>query len=172
MAGFRPRTPPPPPPPPPPPRPMPQADSRDICIPVSGGSYVTAQGDMCMARSNFTGTISVSTDSQGRRTVREVGRRVIKEEIKKEVTEDPPALPPFTSLVRRSRSPPPRPPLPRSGVSRTPLPPPPRWVSPQPQRPETPPPPYQGIIVTEAPRSPSPYGEVKVEQLPIGVLGN
>ena len=126
-------------------------------------------------RSNFTGSVTVYTDSQGRRTVREVGRRVIKEEIKKEVAEEPPALPPFTSLVRRSRSPPPRPPLPRSGTNRTPppRPPPPRWVSPRPQRTESPPPPYQGIIVTEVPRSPPPpYGKVKVESNPIGVRGN
>ena len=104
-----------PPPPPPQPRPIPAPDSRSIWIPVSDGNYVTAQGDVCMVRSNFTGTVSVSTDSQGRRTVREVGRRVIKEEMKKEnAEEEPPALPPFTSLMRRGprTPPPPRPPLP------------------------------------------------------------
>ena len=61
-----------------------------------------------MVRSNFTGTVTVSTDSQGRRTVREVGRRIIKEEVKKEnAEEERHALPPFTSLMRRGpRTPP------------------------------------------------------------------
>ena len=153
LSGFRPRTPPPPTPPQPPrpprtpsppPRPVPHEDSsrgRDIWIPVSDGSYVTASGNVCVVRSNFTGSVTVSTDSQGRRTVREVGRRIIKEEIKKAVEEEEqPALPPFTSLMQRSRTPPPRPPLPRSGIGRTPSPrpPPPRWVSPLPQRAESP----------------------------------
>lgn len=119
LSGFRPRTPPPPPPPqpprpprtpsppppPPPPRPIPAPDSRSVWIPVSDGSYVTAQGDVCIVRSSFTGNVTVSTDSQGRRTVREVGRRIIKEEVKKEnAEEEPPTLPPFTSLMRRGPS--------------------------------------------------------------------
>ena len=122
------------PPPPPSPRRMPPADSsraRDVWIPVSDGSYVTANG---IIRSNFTGRISVTRDSQGRRVVKEVGTRIEKEEPKEE-----PALPPFTSLMRRgSRTPPPRPPPPRSGAAAAaaagntppPRPPPPRWVSP------------------------------------------
>ena len=158
MSGFRPRTPPPPPPPqpprpprtpspPPPPRPIPAPDSRSVWIPVSAdGSYVTAEGNVCMVRSNFTGTVTVSTDSQGRRTVREVGRRIIKEEVKKEnAEEERPALPTFTSLMRRGprTPPPPRPPPPTVNASgggspwlstRNPptRPPPPRWVSPLP----------------------------------------
>ena len=82
-------------------------------LPRRDGSYITADGNVCVVRSNFTGSVTVSTDSEGRRTVREVGRRVIKEEVKKEVAEDPPALPPFTSFMRGPRTPPPpRPPLP------------------------------------------------------------
>ena len=120
-----------------------------------------------MVRSNFTGSVTVSTDSQGRRTVKEVGRRVIKEEVKKEQEEEEPTLPPFTSLMRRgTRTPPPRPPPPRFGAS----------ASPVPQRAESPPPPYQGIIVSEVPQRPQspppPYGEVKKEQNAIGVRGN
>lgn len=179
-APQRPRT-----PSPPSPRPMPQADSRrrDIWVPVGDGSYITANGDVCVVRSNFTGSVTVSTDGQGRRVVREVGKRIIKEEVKKEPLGEESALPPFTSLMRgpRTSTPPPRPPLPVSadGASAAsfrnppPRPPPPRWVSPQSQRSESPPPPYQGLVITEAPRSPpSPYGEVKVEQLPLGVRGN
>ena len=114
LSGFRPRTPPPPPPPqpprpprtpspPPPPSPrrMPPADgsrARELWIPVSDGSYVTANGDTCIVRHNFTGSISVTRDAQGRRVVKEVGTRVVKEEPKEE--EEVP-LPPFTSLMRR-----------------------------------------------------------------------
>ena len=162
---------------------MPPSDgsrARDIWIPVSDGSYVTESGDVCVVRSNFTGSVTVSTDSRGRRTVKEVGRHIIKEEIKQEEEEEKPALSPFTSLMRRSRTPPPRPPLPVTTAGRTPppRPPPPRWVSPTSRQPELcapqdPPPPYQGLIVREVPQdSPSPYGEVLLEQNPIGVRGN
>ena len=120
----------------------------------------------------------------GTKDRKEVGRRVIKEEVKKEQEEEEPTLPPFTSLMRRgTRTPPPRPPPPRFGASTLagstsllPRPCPPRWVSPVPQRAESPPPPYQGIIVSEVPQRPQspppPYGEVKKEQNAIGVRGN
>lgn len=175
LSGFRPRTPSPPPPPSPPrSHPIPSADAsrpRDLWIPVSDGSYVTANGDTCIVRNNYTGSISISRDKDG--------RRVVKEETREEAR-----LPPFTSLLRpgADRTPPPRPPPPAIARTPPPRPPPPRWVSPRPERPATPvppegpPPPYQGIIVTEGPHPmddlPPPYGEVAVEQLPIGVRGN
>lgn len=186
MSGFRPRTPPPPPPPQPPripspppppsPRPIPPADGsrpRELWIPVSDWSYVTASGDTCIVQRNYTGSITITRDAEG--------KRVVKEEPKEQES----SLPPFTSLLRpgsSGRTPPPRPPPPASSRTPPPRPPPPRcWVSPQSQRPETPaprdpPPPYQGIVVTEGPHPmddlPHPYGEVLVDQRPIGVRGN
>lgn len=121
MTGFRPRTPPPqppplprrpprtpsppPPPPPPQPRPIPPADSsrpRDVWIPVSDGSYVIANGDACIVRNNYTGSITITQDSQGRKVVKEEPLEVKEEEAF--------TLPPFTSLMSsRRRNPPPRP---------------------------------------------------------------
>ena len=167
---------PPPPPPPPPPQPE-QGGQRQIWIPLSNGMFALNDGST-LVRSNFSGRVMVETDSQGRRTVKEVGRRITKEE--------PIALPPFTSLLEREgRTPaPPRPPPPATRTSGgdsppwlstrnppprplpPPRPPPPqRWVSPMPQRPQSPPPPYEGIIVTERrEESPPPYGMVLVRQ--------
>lgn len=189
MPGFRPRTPPPPPPPqpprtpspPPPPSPprsrsIPPADSsrpRDVWIPVSDGSYVTLNGDTSIVRNNYTGSITITRDSQG--------RKVLKEEPLEVKEEEAFTLPPFTSLMSsRRRNPPLRPPPPTVS-SRTSPPPPPRWVSPpRPQRPATsiprdPPPPYQGLIIHEVPQRPRspppPYGEVEVQQNAIGVRG-
>lgn len=73
---------------------------------------------------------------------------------KKEPGEEP-TLPPFTTLVKRELRTPLRP-SDESGSRRTP------------------PPPYPGLVITEAPRDPSPppYGEVLVESRPIGVIGN
>ena len=62
-------------------------------MPVSDGSYITANGDVCVVRSNFTGSVTVSTDAQGNRTVREVGRIAIKEEVKNEPLGEESALP-------------------------------------------------------------------------------
>ena len=188
VRAFRPRSPPPPPPPPPPQPPRPrdpspppppppqpeQGGQRQVWIPLSNGMFALNDGST-LVRSNFSGRVMVETDSQGRRTVKEVGRRITKEE--------PIALPPFTSLLEREgRTPaPPRPPPPAirtSGGNSPPWlstrnppprpPPPQRWVSPMPrcpQSPQSPPPPYEGIIVTERPEeSPPPYGEVIVLQ--------
>lgn len=82
--------------------------------------------------------------------------------------EAPEPLPPFTSLVKREPiSPPPRVAAATESRVPPPRPPPPRLAALQ-----FPPSPYQGLVVTEAPQSLSPpFGEVKVEQLPIGVRG-
>lgn len=102
MTGFRPSTPPPPPPPqpprpprtpspPPPPRNIPPADisrPRDVWIPVSDGTYITATGDTCMVQRNFTGSLIITKDSRG--------RKIIKQEpgVKQEPMEQENNLPP------------------------------------------------------------------------------
>ena len=48
--------------------------SQGLGIPVSDGSYVTANGDTCIVRSNYTGSISISRDKDGRRVVKEEPR--------------------------------------------------------------------------------------------------
>ena len=102
---------------------MPPADGsrpRELWIPVSDRSYVTVNGVTCIVRSNFNGRISVTRDSQGRRVVKEVGTRVVKEEPKEE--EEEVTLLPFTSLMRRpgasaAGAPPQRPPPTRPGAA-------------------------------------------------------
>ena len=187
-----PRTPPPPPPPAPqqtPPRsqappvcPVPplSTSARDVWIPVSDGTYISDNGSTCMVRTgrSFSGRVKVTYSSGAPPVVKEGN-----EEMEPHVTiKEEPALPPFTTLLKKEpRIPTPKPPLPVQRWTPTPPPPPPaqnpaqRWVSPQrPMPPQRPLPPYQGIVVREASVDPPPpYGEVLVEnQQPIGVRGN
>ena len=145
----------------------------------------------CTVRTNYTLRVTIKTDGQGNREV-------------KEEPLDPGFLQRFKDLeesftkVKEGQEkkkknsagavPPPRPPPPKTPptttsvkdgegewlTTRRPLTStprrPPRWMSPQPQpqRPERPPPPYQGIVVREVPQRPQsplpPYGEVVVRQ--------
>ena len=200
MRAYRPRSPPPPPPPPPqpprpaqqrppspqppplPPQPQPQPQpprptqrpGRTVWIPVSDGCYAKADG--CVVRSNYTGRITINSDGQGNREVKE-------EPLDAESIRELEAS--FTRVRDNEKRnstgavPPPRPPPPKTppiitttynstgewlNTRRRPLTStptrPPRWGSP--------PPPYQGIIVREVPERPRspppPYGEVAVQQ--------
>ena len=192
----RPRTPSPPPPPPPPPqRPFPtRPNGRNIWIPVSDGSFVTAEGNACVVRRNYCGKITINSDSSGNRVIKEEPLDPGFQQRFRDLEES------FTSVRAGSRrnptgaaAPPPRPPPPKTPPSAavnttgdwlstrnrpsTPAPSrPSRWVSP-PRRtpvstatslPQDPTPPYQGIIVREVPQRPRtpppPYGEVCVSQ--------
>nr|XP_022311106.1 proline-, glutamic acid- and leucine-rich protein 1-like [Crassostrea virginica] len=137
-------------------------------------------------RTGYTGRISIRTDGQGNREVKEEPLDPGFRQRMRDLEES------FTGVnegpEKRKTVPPPRPPPPktppaaaaasmkeegewlttrRNPLTSTPRRPP-RWVSPPPQRPQSPPPPYQGIIVTEAPQRPRspppPYGEVMVQQ--------
>ena len=117
MRAYRPRSPPPPPPPPPPPqppRPSPPSPSpspgRQVWIPLSNGLFALDNGNTVVRR-NYTGRIRVHSDSQGNRVVTE---EPLTEESLRRFQDLEESFTGVRSTPRKNtKTPPPRPPLPR-----------------------------------------------------------